>query len=235
MTIALRPQAGAVLFVLCALVAPLFAPTVVRAEEKSTYTKIAARIHSSERYEQYRRATRESRELRSAINKLDEDRVEEMPIPVLLGVETHHLSKNFGDARGGGTRSHEGLDIMAPMGALVVSPTDAVVTRTGEGASAGVYVYTANPGGETFVYMHLSGVADGIESGAKLKKGDLIGYVGDSGNAKGGAPHLHFEIRDGREATDPYPRLTHEFSLEERIEVLTDLLAMLMKELERRA
>lgn len=221
---------------LFALVAPfVLVPATARAaheDGEGVYTRLASRINTSERYEQYRKASRESRELRSAIAKLDDDPVKEMPIPVLLGVATRNLSKNFGDARDGGSRSHEGLDIMAPMGAIVASPTEAVVTRTGEGGSAGIYVYTANPGGETFVYMHLSAIAEGVKAGTKLEQGDIIGYVGDTGNAKGGAPHLHFEIRDGREATDPFDRLTREFTLEERIDTLTKLLEALMEKLE---
>lgn len=236
MTIQKRLTQGAGLFALLLLISSLaLAPLAAKAsheERESAYTRIASRINASERYEQYRRASRESRELRSAISKLDDDPVEELPIPVLLGVATRNLSKNFGDARDGGARTHEGLDIMAPMGALVASPTEAVVTRTGEGGSAGIYVYTANPGGETFVYMHLMAIADGVKAGTKLEAGDIIGYVGDTGNAKGGAPHLHFEIRDGREAIDPYPRLAREFTLEERIESLTKLLEVLMEKLE---
>ncbi|HXK39632.1 MAG TPA: peptidoglycan DD-metalloendopeptidase family protein [Candidatus Paceibacterota bacterium] len=157
--------------------------------------------------------------LRRKIADLDDDEVEELPIPVLFGVTLRALYPNFGDPRDGGTREHEGFDILAPEGAPVVSPTEAVVTRIGSGASTGKYVRTANPGGETFVYMHLSGFAD-IEEGDVLEEGDLIGLVGDTGNASGGPPHLHFEIRDGRRAIDPYPRITEEFSLTEKIEFL---------------
>jgi murein DD-endopeptidase MepM/ murein hydrolase activator NlpD len=72
----------------------------------------------------------------------------------------------FGDARGGGTRTHEGLDIMAPGGTPVVSPTDAVVLATGDGPDSGLFVRTANPGGEQFVYMHLREIAKSILTGA---------------------------------------------------------------------
>ena len=72
--------------------------------------------------------------------------------------------------------------------------------------------------------MHLDDIADGIKAGTELEAGDLIGYVGDTGNAKGGVTHLHFEIRDGRKATDPYPRITKEFTLKERIEAITNIL-----------
>lgn len=156
-----------------------------------------------------------------AISALDKDPVEDLPIPVLLGVAPSNLWPNFGDPRDGGARTHEGEDIMAPKDDYIVSPTDAVVTSMGTGDSAGKYVYTANPGNETFAYMHLDKFADGLKAGSVLKEGGLIGYVGNTGDAAGGATHLHFEIRHGREATDPFPRLTKEFSLDDRIEYVT--------------
>jgi murein DD-endopeptidase MepM/ murein hydrolase activator NlpD len=156
---------------------------------------------------------------RSKINKLDKDEVEEIPIPILFGLKLNNLWSNFGDPRDGGDRTHEGLDIMAPEGAPIVSPTEAVVTKTGTGGSAGKYVYTANPGGETFIYMHLSEIL--VKGGDVLEPGDLIGLVGDTGNAKGGAPHLHFEIRE-KKAKDPFPRITEEFTLKEKISFLDD-------------
>lgn len=163
-----------------------------------------------------------SSSLRNKINDLDDDKVSNLPVPILFGVTPDNLTHNFGDPRSGG-RSHEGLDIMAPKGAPVVTPTEAVVIRSGVGDSAGKYVYTANPGGETFVYMHLNEVAD-ISEGDVLKKGELIGYVGNTGNASGGATHLHFEIRDNDNATDPFPRLTLIFPLKDKIEYLGKIL-----------
>jgi peptidoglycan hydrolase-like protein with peptidoglycan-binding domain len=157
---------------------------------------------------------------RANIEALGSSRVEQLPIPI-LGISLSSLTKNFGDPREGGTRSHEGLDIMAPQDTPIASPTDAVVTRTGNGSGSGIYVRTANPGGETFVYMHLSKVASNISEGTALKRGDLIGFVGNTGNASGGAPHLHLEIRNGRTPTDPYPRLTSVFTAEEYERIAT--------------
>ena len=95
----------------------------------------------------------------------------------------------------------------APQGTPVVSPTEAVVTGVGVGASSGKYVYTANPGGESFRYMHLDTMAD-IERGDKLSVGDFIGTVGDTGNAPDGVYHLHFEVKNLKnEAIDPNERL----------------------------
>jgi len=169
-----------------------------------------------------------------AIRELDDDIVEDLPVPVLLGISPSQINSDFGDPRGDGSREHEGQDLIAPRGAFIASPTDAVVIRTGDGSSSGIYVYTMNPGGESFRYMHLDAIADGVKAGTVLEAGDLIGYVGDSGNAKGGVTHLHFEIRDDGEAIDPYPRLTKEFTIEQRIAALTQVLEALIKEQKKR-
>ena len=164
-----------------------------------------------EEREQIRGWRRYSSALREAIDALPDTTTQFLPMPV-IGVAPSTLTQNFGDSRGGGTRTHEGLDIMAARGTPVASPTEAVVLRTGNGGNAGVYIYTANPGGETFAYMHLDSVASGIDQGTKLSVGQVIGYVGNTGNASGGAPHLHFEVRNTAGPTDPYPRLTGQVS-----------------------
>lgn len=166
----------------------------------------------------------QSSELQQKVDALDKTAVTSVYIPVLFGVETRNISPNFGDPRSGG-RSHAGEDIMAVKGTPIVSPTAAVVIRIGVGPSEGNYVYTANPGGETFVYMHLDKFGEGVALGTVLEKGSLIGYVGNTGNASGGAAHLHFEIHNNSGTpTDPYPRLTGTFTLQEKIQYLTKIL-----------
>lgn len=160
--------------------------------------------------------------LSKKIDALDSDPVEHFAIPILFGVSLANLSANFGDPRSDG-RTHEGLDIMAVSGAPIVSPTDAVVMKTGSGDSSGNFVYTANPGGETFAYMHLDSIAD-ISEGDVLAPGDLIGYVGNTGNASGGAAHLHFEVRENRTPADPLPRITKEFTLSQKMDFLDAIL-----------
>jgi len=162
----------------------------------------------------YHSGSRESSYSR-AISRLDDDVVEDFVIPVLFGIALDDITPDFGAPRGGGTRSHEGQDMVAPLGTPIVTPTEAVVTSVGTGDSAGKFVYTANPGGESFRYMHLDDIAN-IEAGDVLKAGDFIGTVGDTGNAKGAGAHLHFEVRDG-EALDPYPRITKEYTLKEKM------------------
>jgi hypothetical protein len=110
---------------------------------------------------------------------------------------------------------------MAILGTPIVTPTEAVVTGVGSGDSAGKYVYTANPGGESFRYMHLDDIAD-IKVGDVLQAGDYIGTVGDTGNAMGGPAHLHFEIKKG-EPLDPFPRITKEYTLKEKAALVVNM------------
>lgn len=168
------------------------------------------------------------------VDKLDDDPAKEVPIPVLLGIDLNDITPNFGAPRGGGTRSHEGLDIMSITGTPIVSPTKAVVRNTGFGASAGNYVYTINPGGEVFAYLHLDEIADDLEPGDVLEPGDFIGTIGYSGNAVVSAPHLHFEIQVDGKATDPYDRVNTEFSSEEKIGFLENILDNLSKKKRQR-
>lgn len=167
----------------------------------------------------------QSSDFQDKISKLPDMTVQSVVMPVLFGVGLKNISPNFGAPRSGG-RSHAGQDIMAIKGTPIISPTAAVVLRTGFGDSAGYYVYTANPGGETFVYMHLDKIGEGIAPGVELAQGSLIGYVGDTGNASGGAAHLHFEIHNSNDnPTDPFPRLTAELSVAEKITYLNTILA----------
>jgi hypothetical protein len=165
----------------------------------------------------------DAKNFREQIAALGSDAVQNLTIPVLVGVSVKDLDQNFGEARGGGTRAHEGLDIVAPKGTPVASPTEAVVIGVGDGPTSGIYVRTANPGGEIFVYMHLSAVADSVKPGTVLKRGQVLGFVGNTGNAAEAGAHLHFEIRKDGKATNPYPRLTSEFTADERVAALTNM------------
>lgn len=166
------------------------------------------------------------RELESRTDALPQERVSDLIVPIALGVELDDLFPNFGDPRDGGARTHQGLDILAPDGTPIASPTDAVVLRIGFGNNSGNHVYTANPGGERLAYFHLASVASGLAAGTVLKPGDIVGYVGNTGNASGGAAHLHFEIRGESGITNPYPRLTRVFSTRERVTVIEKALAL---------
>lgn len=162
----------------------------------------------------------------SDISALSPDPVMNIRIPILFGVAISDLRDTWGDARSNG-RTHEGIDIFAPRGMPIISPTDAVVTHMSSTVTGGNYVFTANPGGERYFYTHLDKFAAGLQEGAVLKAGDLIGYVGNTGNASGGATHLHFSIYKDNVILNPFPRLTTEFTIEEKVNGLTKILANL--------
>lgn len=180
---------------------------------------------ASVRQERIRGYRQQSSDLQQKINALSSTTNASVLMPVLFGVEVKDISPNFGDPRDSGTRTHEGEDIMAVKGTPIVSPTVAVVLRTVTGVDEGNAVYTANPGGETFVYMHLDRFGEGVVAGVVLQQGSLIGYVGNTGNASGGPAHLHFEIHNSNGVPiDPFPRLTGELSLQEKISDLSIIL-----------
>lgn len=192
------------------------------ASSTATTTDDGSLIPARQRWRESRQRSSEMQQKISALGSAVEQLI---AIPILFGVVPGDFTLNFGDPRGGGTRSHEGQDIMAVKGTPIVSPTPAVVLRMSNGINEGITVTTANPGGETFVYMHLDRYAEGLAEGIVLAKGDLIGYVGNTGNAINAGAHLHFEIHDSNGAvTNPYPRLAIEFSSAEKMQYLQKIL-----------
>ncbi|MCE9541862.1 peptidoglycan-binding protein [Candidatus Kaiserbacteria bacterium] len=205
------------------LFAVLSMPLAVSAQATSTPAE-GWNASPSEVQQRIRDWRGQSSELQQKVQALGSVASVSVFMPVLFGVGIQNISPNFGDARDGGTRTHLGEDIMAVKGTPIVSPTDAVVIRTGTGTGEGNYVTTANPGGETFVYMHLDHFGEGVSQGTVLKQGSLIGYVGNTGNASGGAAHLHLEIHNSSGvATDPFPRLTSEFTPAQKMSFLTTI------------
>ena len=139
----------------------------------------------------------------------------------ILGEAT--WTDDFGDARGQG--SHEGNDLLAPRRALALAAEAGRVKFWTTSARAGCMLYLDGASGTQYLYIHLNndltdendnrgtcvpGVAyaKGLASGGKVAAGDPIGFVGDSGDADGISPHLHFEMHpDGGGATNPFPHL----------------------------
>ncbi len=113
-------------------------------------------------------------------------------IPV-QGVDVSHLRDNFSEIRG--NRVHEAIDILAPRGTPVLAADDGVIQKLFTSAQGGLTVYEFDrDGAYCYYYAHLDRYADGLKEGMAVKKGDVIGYVGASGNAPPGTPHLHFTI-----------------------------------------
>jgi len=107
--------------------------------------------------------------------------------------------------RDGGARKHEGIDIFSKKGTPVVAVTDGVISDTGDRGLGGKQVWQRTGlFGNSIYYAHLDQIA--VEAGKAVKTGDTLGYVGNTGNAKGGPPHLHFGIYQGfGGAVDPLP------------------------------
>jgi murein DD-endopeptidase MepM/ murein hydrolase activator NlpD len=113
----------------------------------------------------------------------------------LDGVNPATLHSNFDERRGGGTRQHQALDIMAPRRTPVRSAATGRVLKLFTSAAGGLMVYAADSS-ERFIlmYAHLDGYAPGLRDGTPLSRGQVIGYVGSTGNASANAPHLHFAL-----------------------------------------
>jgi murein DD-endopeptidase MepM/ murein hydrolase activator NlpD len=124
----------------------------------------------------------------------------------------HSFGDSFGAPRMMGTEyahAHQGTDIMAPMGTPVLACERGIVTKIGTDVLGGNKLWLKGESGTYYYYAHLSAFAEGLANGQLVEAGRVIGYVGDTGNARGGAPHLHFEIHpDGGAAVNPYPLLT---------------------------
>lgn len=144
----------------------------------------------------------------------------EFPVLVLSRVR---LQDSFRDPRANGERTHHAVDIMAPRHTPVRAVADGRIARAASGGAGGLALYQIDPtGGHCFYYAHLGAYAPGVQEGSEVRRGDVIGYVGSTGNAPESAPHLHFAIfkqrdrglRCGGRAINPYPLLKMSASLD---------------------
>ncbi len=126
-----------------------------------------------------------------------------LPVPV-AGVVPRRLTDTWGAARSNG-RSHEGIDIFASRGTAVLSTTEGIVSSVGANNLGGKVVWVMGPGGQRHYYAHLDDYAD-IAAGDLVFPGTELGKVGNTGNARGTSPHLHYGIYSNG-AINPYPLL----------------------------
>ena len=114
-------------------------------------------------------------------------------VPV-RGIEGEDLVSSFSDARGS-SRRHEAIDILAPRGSEVLAVEDGKVAKIFTSDAGGLTLYQFDPS-ETYVYYyaHLDSYAPGLKEGVMVRKGDVLGTVGTTGNAPKNTPHLHFSI-----------------------------------------
>ncbi len=114
-------------------------------------------------------------------------------VPV-AGVRPEQLLDTFTDARSEG-RAHDAIDILAPGGTPVLAATDGEIVKLFQSDRGGTTIYQLSPDKKlVFYYAHLKAYANGIGAGKYVRQGEVVGYVGDTGNAGAGNYHLHFSI-----------------------------------------
>jgi murein DD-endopeptidase MepM/ murein hydrolase activator NlpD len=136
-------------------------------------------------------------------------------IPV-EGVDPSRVRDSYTASRGG--RTHDAVDIMAPRGTPVIAADDGTILKLRQNVAGGITIYQLDPA-ERFVYYyaHLDRYEKGLAEGMKIRQGDVLGFVGTTGNAPKDTPHLHFQVMLyrghgqywGGEPINPHPFLTH--------------------------
>ncbi len=125
---------------------------------------------------------------------VQELRARALLIPV-EGIEGSQLQNDFQDPRSG-NRTHQALDILAPRGQPVLAVEDGVILRLSNGARSGLAIHQWGPKKRyIYFYAHLEAFAEGLQKGNTVRRGQVLGYVGTTGNAPPDTPHLHFAIR----------------------------------------
>lgn len=122
------------------------------------------------------------------------------------GVDARRVAATFGAPRGR-DRQHAGVDIFAARGTPVLSATRGIVTSIGDHGLGGRQVWVLGPALQRHYYAHLQDWAPGLRVGDVVQAGDRLGSVGDSGNARGTPPHLHYGVYASSGAYDPLPLL----------------------------
>lgn len=138
-------------------------------------------------------------------------------LPV-TGIRPDQLTDTFTQARGGGSRVHDAIDIMAPRGTPVVAAAGGTIEKLFNSKPGGLTIYIRSPDRRTITYYaHLDAYVEGLGEGQQVRAGQQIGTVGFTGNADPSAPHLHFAIMqttpdadwwEPATAINPYPLLT---------------------------
>jgi murein DD-endopeptidase MepM/ murein hydrolase activator NlpD len=120
------------------------------------------------------------------------------------GASNKNIQSFWADPRDAGSRSHEGVDIFAPRGTPLLAVTNGIISSAGERGLGGKQVWLRDGlFGKTIYYAHLDSIS--VSEGKRVKLGDTLGFVGNTGNARTTAPHLHFGIYKAKGAINPLP------------------------------
>ena len=127
------------------------------------------------------------------ISVLETLRERDLRLPI-EGVDVETFKRSFAEQRGSG-RTHEAADMLAPRHTPVHAVDDGTIAKLFLSKAGGITIYQFDPSHQfTYYYAHLERYADGLTEGQRVKRGEVIGYVGTSGNAPPNTPHLHFAI-----------------------------------------
>jgi murein DD-endopeptidase MepM/ murein hydrolase activator NlpD len=130
------------------------------------------------------------------IARTDEDYLHERALMVPVeGVEPAKIPDTYWQARDAGARAHQALDILAPRGTPVLAADSGTVLRLVKNTLGGITIYATDPEKRfIYYYAHLDHYAKGLAEGMPVAQGEVIGYVGTTGNAPRNTPHLHFQV-----------------------------------------
>lgn len=135
-------------------------------------------------------------------------------IPV-EGVDPSRVRDSYSASRGG--RTHDAVDIMAARGTPVLAADSGTILKLRQNAAGGITIYQLDPDQQfVYYYAHLDGYRDGLAEGQAIRQGEVLGFVGTTGNAPKDLPHLHFQVMLyrgrgqywGGEPINPHPYLT---------------------------
>jgi murein DD-endopeptidase MepM/ murein hydrolase activator NlpD len=125
--------------------------------------------------------------------EVDDLRGHNLTLPV-QGIQREKLQDTFNDTRGS-SRKHEALDVLAPRNTPVLAVEDGKIAKLFLSDAGGITIYQFDPTvNYAYYYAHLERYADGLKEGDQVKRGQVLGYVGTTGNAPRDTPHLHFAI-----------------------------------------
>ncbi len=172
--------------------------TAIYEEARSNYAAEVRAWEAAERARKIAEAAKKS----GAAGGLPPGTIPDFICPVAGPV---HFTNDWGNPRSGG-RTHKGTDMMADKGVPIVAVTDGTL-RFSSGGLGGIAIWLKGSGA-SYYYAHLDSRAAGLTAGSFVTRGTVIGYNGNTGNAYGGAHHLHFQIHPGHgSAVNPYPTL----------------------------
>ncbi|NND04407.1 MAG: peptidoglycan DD-metalloendopeptidase family protein [Acidimicrobiia bacterium] len=154
--------------------------------------------------EKRRREIEEAAKSRGAAAGLPPESTPWFTCPVPNG----NFINDWGFARSGG-RTHKGTDVFAPRGSKLLAPDSGRVSLSSN-SLGGIVIYLTGDNGVSFYLAHLDGYAAGLSSGDRVSNGEVIGYIGNTGNAVGTSPHLHIQLRPSNGSwVNPFPTLRH--------------------------